>query len=750
MNDAVHTKTSRFAEEVKASLAPSVLLPSVVAGLVAGILAITFMFSYSAVIFSDELAPFVPRLTGSMLLGAVIISVVVGLFGAIRGTVALPQDNPTAIIAIMVAATVAAQPAGESLEQVYLHTSFIIVASTLTGAALFIIIGQWRLANLVQFIPYPVVGGFLAGTGWLLFKGSFSVMANVPFELARVGGLLGTANLWIPGAVFAVATLVITSRFSHFLVMPALIVASVIGFYMVLLVSDTTIAEAIASGWLLEPFGAGGMWQPFDVSELTSVDLGLVWEQVGGIGTILVIAVISVLLNLTALESAFGKDIDINREMRTVGLANIGSALGGGVIGYHYVSLSTLGHRMNGDSRVVSLVVAFVCFLALAVGAGALSYFPKFVLGGLVMFVGLSFLNDWVVRSWRKLEWQDFSIILFILLVVETIGFLEGVALGIAAATVLFIVSYSRISVVRHVLTGADLHSNIERPAPHRNLLKREGDRILILKLHGFIFFASVIGLVRRITDRLADRQRPLDYLILDFQQVSGLDTSALHGFEKIKQRASESDLRVLLSHVPARIREQFHLENLVDDEAIVGELFDDIDHALEWSESRILEAAGLEPRPDEHPLDHQLAEIFETNAEKDLFKGYLEQRRIPEDGYLFHEHEKSTAIYFVESGGLSVFIDKDDGGSYRLRRLGAGALVGVGAFFRREGDEEMVSVRADTPSVVFSLSRTAVEKMAREEPHLLLELQSYALHFLSERLAANVDLLRGLLKVEE
>ena len=231
---------------------------------------------------------------------------------------------------------------------------------------------------------------------------------------------------------------------------------------------------------------------------------------------------------------------------------------------------------------------------------------------------------------------------------------------------------------------------------------------------------------------------------------MSGLDTSALHGFEKIKQRASESGLRVLLSHVPARIQEQFRLENLIDDQGIVGEFFDDIDHALEWSESHILEAAGMEPRPDEHPLDLQLEEMFDTDEEKERFKGFLERREIAASDYLFHEHERSTAIYFVESGELSVLVGKDDGGSYRLRRLGAGALVGVGAFFRRDGDEEVVSVLADSPSVVHALSRPAVEKMAKEEPHLLLELQSYALHFLSDRLAANLDLLRGLLKVEE
>ena len=37
-----------------------------------------------------------------------------------------------------------------------------------------------------------------------------------------------------------------------------------------------------------------------------------------GLATILSIALISVLLNLTALESAFNRDIDVHREMRLV------------------------------------------------------------------------------------------------------------------------------------------------------------------------------------------------------------------------------------------------------------------------------------------------------------------------------------------------------------------------------------------------------------------------------------------------
>ena len=79
---------SKIVSEIRESLRPDRLVPSIVAGVVAGILAITFMFSYSAVMFTEDLAIYVPRATGGMLFGGVVIAVMVSLFGAIRGAVA--------------------------------------------------------------------------------------------------------------------------------------------------------------------------------------------------------------------------------------------------------------------------------------------------------------------------------------------------------------------------------------------------------------------------------------------------------------------------------------------------------------------------------------------------------------------------------------------------------------------------------------------------------------------------------------
>ena len=735
--------------ELKLCLDPATLLASVIAGLVAGVLAVTFMFSYSAVIFTGELADYVPRATGQMLFGAVVIALVIGLFSQFRGVVALPQDNPTAVIAVMIAALSQAQAGTADPETLFVQATVVMILSTTLAGLIFIAIGRWRLATLVHFIPYPVIAGFLAGTGWLLFKGSFSVMAGVTFDLTDISAVLGEFMLWGPGVAFAVIVLIGSQRFTHFLVMPGLIVGAVGLFHLVLLATGTSLQSAISQGWLLEPFGDGGLWQPISIEAVTMIDWSGIAGEATGIGTILVIAVISVLLNLTALESAFGRDIDVNREIRTAGYANLCAAAGGSLIGYHYISLSTLGKRMKGDSRLIGVVVAAFCLFAMTVGADALSFIPRLVLGGLVMYVGLGFLNDWVVQSWSKLSRADIGIILSILVVIEVIGFLEGVAFGIAAAAILFIVNYSRINVVRYALTGKDIQSNIERPADHRSHLIAEGEQILFLKLHGFIFFATTIGLIQTIANKLVESASRVKFVVLDFQHVTGIDTSALHGFVKIKQRAAERGVRLALTHVSPEIDQQFRAEKFLDGDAVIDQVFNDDDHALEWCENAVLREAGYDPKLDSHPLADQLATIFGAQADRETFAAYLEPIEFVTTDYLFHVHDHERQLFLIESGELTVYVDKGDGEPYRLARVGPGSILGIAGFFRHGDADALVSARADTNGRAFALSAGKFAKMTAEHPELALAFQTFILGQLSDRFASNLRVLEVVLRTE-
>ena len=62
-----------------------------------------------------------------------------------------------------------------------------------TGVFLLVLV-TCKLGRLIRFIPYPVVGGFLAGTGWLLVKGSLGVMTDLPLSFSQLS-ILFQANI---------------------------------------------------------------------------------------------------------------------------------------------------------------------------------------------------------------------------------------------------------------------------------------------------------------------------------------------------------------------------------------------------------------------------------------------------------------------------------------------------------------------------------------------------------------------------
>jgi len=737
-------------KELRENLRGPVVIPSITAGLVAGILTVTFMFSYSAVIFTGELSGYVPQATGQLLFGAVVIALVIGLFSELRGVVALPQDNPTAIIAVMIATL--SQLPGNALspETLFAQAVVVMMVSTALSGVIFYLVGRWRLAAFVQLIPYPVIAGFLAATGWLLFKGSFSVMADQTFDFTQLGALSQVMHLWLPGVAFALITLFVSLKYSNAFIMPGLIIGAVALFHMTLFLSGATSQEAITNGWLLQPFGDGALWQPVPLTTFLAADWALFVTEFTGLATILSIALISVLLNLTALESSFNRDIDVHREMRLSGLANMLAAPGGSLVGYHYVSLSTLGRRMRGDSRLVGVVVAVLCLLTMTVGAGILSVFPKFVLGGLVMFIGLGFLFDWVVKSWSGLGRGDVAIIFAILFVVEFIGFLEGVAIGVAAAVVIFVISYSKINVVRLAMEGSYFSSNVDRPDDHRKVLTTEGKKILYLKLHGFIFFASSIKLYEEVVGGLLREEGPPEFIILDFQQVSGLDTSAVHGLVKIKKKALEVGTQLALAHVPEDIDQQLHEEKFLDGDAVIEPIFKDADSALEWCEDYLLRTAGFDPSPKALPIDDQLIKVFKTKPLVQKFRSYLETIEFSQGDVVAEPGNKQRVLYFIEQGAVSIYLPELDGEKHRIRSAGSGSMIGVASFFRQDDVGTLTLSTADCKGTAYVLTDVAFDRMKFEDPDLALKFQTYALEYVSERLASNLRTLSSILRLEE
>ncbi len=114
-----------------------------------------------------------------------------------RGVVGSVQDAAAAVLAVLALSTASKAASTRADRQtaavgtceapdVFLTVVAATLVVTVLCGVVFLVLGRFRLGNLVRFVPYPVVGGFLAGTGWLLFKGGIYVASGVVLHSAHV------------------------------------------------------------------------------------------------------------------------------------------------------------------------------------------------------------------------------------------------------------------------------------------------------------------------------------------------------------------------------------------------------------------------------------------------------------------------------------------------------------------------------------------------------------------------------------
>jgi len=220
-----------------------------------------------------------------------------------------------------------------------------------------------------------------------------------------------------------------------------------------------------------------------------------------------------------------------------------------------------------------------------------------------------------------------------------------------------------------------------------------------------------------------------LQFLILDFAKVSGLDSTAMLSFSKMKQVLQDQKITILVTGTSREILNQLKGGGFVSEDPGAAAAYPDLDHGLEWVENSILGAMPLEKEqgltlkemfrqllPDESPLN-------------DLFN-YLEKRAVMAGEYLMHQGDLPDHIYFIEEGQVTAQLEKPGQSPVRLETMKSGRMIGELGFYLNQ--KRTAAVIADEPSVVYLLSATNLAKMEKKAP----EAASYFHHLVIQLMA--------------
>lgn len=724
--------SSKPSEPSTSQFSPRQLIPNLISGLFIWGSGFITILSLTTLIFGGRLAPHLGNGIGLALVSAMIISLVIALTSSYPGMIGNVQNSAMVLAALVVANAVNALPPDASPETVLYNGVAVIGLTTLVTGGVFLMIGMLRASDLIRYIPYPVMGGFLAGTGWLLMQGALDVMTGEMLSLYNLDVYLQSDMLikWLPGFGLALLLLGLARTFRRSWPIPLTVVTYCLLFFAFLLVMDISLAEAAQRGLLLDQGNEPIVWQPPNLAMLTTVDWSFITTQAGGIMVVALVSSISLLLNASVIEFTTRHDIELDRELRSAGAANLITGALGGMIGFSSLSLTTLAHRLGTRSRITGVWIALLYGLVLVVGIPALGLLPRSALGGLLMYLSLSFLIEWLWDTRTQLPLSDYLVTIAIFLVIIFVGFLEGVALGIAAMILLFVVNYSRINIARNQLSGTVYHSNVDRSPVASGILRQEGDRIWVLRLQGYIFFGTSNDLINVIRSRLdASGLPPLRHLVLDFSLVNGVDTSAVMDFVKLGQIAQTNGFTVVFTNLNAEYDARFRRSGLAEGDHV--RRFDDLDHGMEWCENDLLSHVKL--------MEHfSLESQFESRAIHRAFDitqllGYLKRVEMQTGDYIMREGDESGSIYILESGRVDIVVQGQDGRDIRLRSISAGAIVGEIGFYL--GQPRTASVIVDKPGTLYELTRDALSRMERNDPQIASAFQTLITCVLSERL---------------
>ena len=724
---------------------PADIGTEVLAGVVASLVTLAHCLSFSALIFSGDLRSGVAFGLWGFMVAAAIANIVAAVTTTLPPVLAGPRNPVVAVMAVLaadVAANVLAE--GGSHASALAHALLALsIAGAVTGLSLWLL-GHFRIGQIARFVPFPVIAGFLGASGWLLMTGGIALASGKPLSSEMMSTLTPADLTRLSVAIgFAILVAILRRLGAGSTVLPLLFLSTAVALDLSLWMAG------FPSGWYLGGSATAHPWSPLTLAGLSAAEpirMGLLLRATVEILTIAAVTVFTLPLDVSSLEVQRHASADIDAEFRSSGLAGLALAPLGGLSTGLAPNTCRLASELGGTSGIASLAAGMFVGGVLLTGLDIAALVPTPLLAGLVIYLGAGVLGEALLDQPAGRSLAEIGLALAIMLAIVRFGYLTGVILGLVGACILFAVRYSRVDAIRRHLTRAEFASGVERAPDDQSGLQAAGERIHVVWLSGFIFFGSANRIYDSIrfrlggttpepTEAVSPNRWPNRWMMLDLSGVSGIDSSAIVSFTKLRTWADSAKVVLVLAAVPRHFVRELRLGDMDDLRVFPTRM-----EALEWCEEAVLAdlragEPGLKSRSLETanaPFDAWLARTLGPAAADVLIGRYLKRRQLTAGTILCAQGEPADALHFVAAGSVSISLTNEGGQATIIRRMTGCTVVGEMGFFRHS--LRAASVIAQQDATVLVLDRRSYEALSAENPDVARALLEFVVCTLADR----------------
>ena len=714
-------------------------------GLAAMLVALPSAIALGVTIYSPLGAAYAAQGAVAGLLGATALGIIAPALGGTNRLITAPCVPAAAVLS---AFAIELMHGGGDFESSLLMLSMV---GFLAGL-LQVFFGAVRLGSLIEYMPYPVVSGYLSGVGLIMIVNQAPKFLGAP-KGSHFWQALASPEVWnwqgiVVGAV-TIGVMIAAPLVTRLL--PAAIFALLAGelAYFGLGLADPALLTLDGNTLVIGSLGSGGSF--------TDVMAGR-WRAMGGVGLdqVMRIAVpamtLAVLLSIDTLKTCVVLDAltrsrhDSNRELIGQGFGNLASSLIGGIPGAGTMGPTLVNVSSGAVSRFSGVFEgALALFIFLALGA-LISWVPVASLAAILIVIGVRMIdrNSFIFLKQRS-TMLDFAVIAAVVATALTVSLIAASGVGIVLAALLFIREQIGGAVVRRKVHCDRIFSKRVRTHEEMEILISRGERAVVVELQGSLFFGTSNQLYTALEPELKTRE----YIILDMRRVQSVDVTAAHMLDQVKAMLAERHGFLILSQLPQSLpsgrdmQEYFDQVGLVRPESPVR-LFNELDEALEWVEDRIIKEAAIE-RSEEKLLELNEIELFKNRKEQTLaaFEQCMEKRFYKAGDKIFARGDTGDELYLIRSGAVRIMLPLSGKQSHHLGTFGRGSFFGEMAFL--DGDVRSADAVAFSDTNLFVLSRKTFDIVAEEHKKLALSLMEGVASVLASRLRYTNAELRAL-----
>jgi sulfate permease, SulP family len=520
-------------------------LPNLIAGLVVGIVALPLAMAFAIASGARPEQGIYTAIIGGGL---------ISIFGGSRLQIAGPTG---AFIAILAGITVKYGIAG-------------LQVATLMSGVMLLLMGLARMGGVIKFIPAPVVVGFTAGIGVIIFVGQWSEFFGLPKPIGEhfheklwhlLQSLPNTHLSTLSFALLGLLLVLLTPKITLLARVPGPLVAMIVVTLLQMILHMPGVAT-IGSAF-------GGIPTGLPTFVVPEMSVPQIITLIGPAFTIAMLGAIEALLSAVVADGMSGTKHDSNQELIGQGLANIAVPFFGGFAATGAIARTATNIRNGATSPLAGITHAITLIAVLVFLAPLASDIPLAVLAAILFVV-----------AWNMSEVKHFAHLLktapiadrLILLITFVLTVFADLVVAVNVGMILAILHFLRRmsdAVETLPVDETELHTELARHG-----IQHLPPDLLVYEIAGPMFFGAVENFERALVQTQADPKT----LIIRLRRVPFMDITGIQVLEEVMQKLRLRGIRVMLCEANERVLAKLQRAGVINE----GSAEDYVDHLIE------------------------------------------------------------------------------------------------------------------------------------------------------------------------